>query len=209
MYRNDEYRQWQQQAVSLALEHGLTGAALDYFQELFVQTMTSRSAGELPELAHVNTHELAGQLADLARQQSLEPFNGSLSQTAGHLFSQKETLSKIQQQLTDKQSRKTALRKILLTSAGTLAGQLLQSRKISLTESFGEMFNSSAHPQGLTDFFAGTIGQVANSFLSRERTRTTSTETDRSREAQALWHLSRSQQQAILTQNAQRGMRNL
>jgi len=109
--------------------------------------------------------------------------------------------------MSSRHSRSLALQKILLSSAGMLAGQLLQSRRQSLTESFDQVFAGSG--SGAVGIFTGTLGQIVGTFFGSERTRTTSTETDRSREAQALWNLSRSQQQAMLTQNVQRGIRNV
>lgn len=61
----------------------------------------------------------------------------------------------------------------------------------------------------LYSVLGGVFDNIIGAAMSRHRTRTTVAESERSREAQARWSMSRSQQQAIFAQMAAAGQRNL
>jgi len=65
MPNNFFYRQWYDQALNLALAHGLHGSDAEDFRILFAQAMWERESGGTPELLRYPQEVIAEQLVQM------------------------------------------------------------------------------------------------------------------------------------------------
>jgi hypothetical protein len=127
-------------------------------------------------------------------------------------------------------SKNSSLRQIAIASSTSIAQALLKSRQKSIEDAIFNVFtgnrgSASSLSEGFSissllpgaggsqisipGILGGFIEQAVGAAFGRSRTRTSVAESDRSREAGSNWNLSQGQQQAMLAQWMQRGMRNL
>lgn len=112
--------------------------------------------------------------------------------------------------------------KAAFSSATQLAQALMESRNEAMQGMLSGLLQPDAEDSGFAgrrspvttassfrQLLGNTIESLVTEALTRRKVTTSSYESDRSREAQASWNLSRSQQEAMLARIVQRGTRNL